>query len=468
MALTNSRPLQIPALENEILHNTASPVFQASSLVFNPKHDELSRPGSYVTIPNTPSSEASPFDNGSSKSKKDTSSSTPKKESPTLEISKIIPVTGERPMPKERNAPLDDDVLYAVFVILWEKDADLQGMTVKQLSDHLLEKHPEMTNLSTKLSNLISAKLNAYVKKLEKGEKTLTYALSREWSNSSPRRMVYVYRGILSPDYKKHAQAAAVQLKQQQSSSAKSNISGNDINPNLKKSNSNVTDSSFNDFKNSSKSLGVTNLGFSLSPEFNIPYSTSPVSAILTPNSVGTDGVSNNAGLEDAPTSKKRANSDDDSSSGDMNNVKKLKSNSAKPTDNHTVTGDPASSNTKANSTATTTYITAAAAAPRLSKFSSKNGFKSNTQSAAGIMAAIHKVISTQTPIETKCKPMNSNGASSMSGFATLNSADTANSDITTKIVVDAWVKTVREGFLTHDIEPPETLSLEELEYIFD
>lgn len=467
MALTNSRPLQIPALENEILHNTASPVFQATSLVFNPKHDELSRPGSFVTIPNTPSSETSPFENGSSKSKKDTSSNTPKKESPTLEISKIIPVTGERPMPKERNAPLDDDVLYAVFVILWEKDSDLQGMTVKQLSDHLLEKHPEMTNLSTKLSNLISAKLNAYVKKLEKGEKTLTYALSREWSNSSPRRMVYVYRGILSPDYKKHAQAAALQLKQQQSSSSKDNISGNDINPNLKKSNSNVTDSSFNDLKNNGKSLGVTNLGFSLSPEFNIPYSTSPVSAILTPNSVGTDCASNSSGLDDAPTSKKRANSDDYSSStGDMNSLKKLKStNSAKSADNQSASGDF----TKSNAAATPTYITAAAAAPRLSKFSSKNGFKSNTQNSAGVMAAIHKVISTQTPIETKCKPMNSAGTSSTAAdYTALNAAYAANSDITTKIVVDAWVKTVREGFLTHDIEPPEALSLEELEYIFD
>lgn len=442
MALTNPRPLHIPALQNELLHNTASPVFQASSLVFSPKNEDMARADALGTFPNTPLSEGSPSDIG--KNKKDGSISTPKKESLTLEISKIIPVTGERPMPKERTAPLDDNVLYAVFVILWEEDPELQGMTVKQLSDHLLEKHPEMSNLSTKLSNLISAKLNAYVKKLEKGEKTLTYALSREWSNSSPRRMVYVYRGILSPDYKKHAQAAAVQLRQQQSAMTRDN-SFADLTGDSKK-NGALPDAASNNGKHM---VNNTNVGFSLSPEFNIPYSTSPVSAILTPTSTNSD---KDAGTDDI-SARKRTHLEEDDSNIDFEHSKRSKSNSAIHNENKTQTDS-----SRTESGPTVTYITAAAAAPRLSKFSSKNNFKGSSQNSAGIVAAIHKVISTQTPIDS-C----SRGIQAKTTVTASLSSEPPSSSF-----VDSWVKTVREGFLADDIESPEAISLEELEYIFD
>lgn len=420
MALTNPRPLQIPALQNEILHNTASPVFQASSLVFNPRNED----GGF---PNTPSSEGSPVAE-TGKVRKDGSTGTPKKDSLTLEISKIIPVTGERPIPKDRTAPLDDDVLYAVFVILWEKDPELQGMTVKQLSDHLLEKHPEMSNISTKLSNLISAKLNAYVKKLEKGEKTLTYALSREWSNSSPRRMVYVYRGILSPDYKKHAHAAAVHLKQQQGSKDGINVSDGS----LKRSSTGLSDMGLAGNKQGDVPV---NVGFSLSPEFKIPYATSPVSAILTPTSTK-DGSSN-----DHLTEKKRARLDDDDASSIADKSKKTK---VENNDHHTESG-------KTDYTPGSTYVTAAAAAPRLSKFSPKSSFKGNTQSSAGLVAAIHKVFLTQTPIDSR-------------PLATSSQPRDQSYDYH----FGSWIKTVREGFLNYDIESPESLSMEELECIFD
>lgn len=421
MALTNARPLQIPALQNELLHNTASPVFQASPLVFQSKGED-------VLFPNTPSSEGSPSDNG--KLKKDASVNSPKKDPLTLEISKIIPVTGERPIPQDRTAPLDDDVLFAVFVILWEQDPELQGMTVKQLSDHLLEKHPEMSNLSTKLSNLISAKLNAYVKKLEKGEKTLIYALSREWSNSSPRRMVYVYRGILSPDYKKHAQAAAVHFKQQH------NDTFGDAQASSKKHNGGFPDGTVSN----SKAGTATNGGFSLSPEFNIPYSTSPVSAILTPASRTPEKDVSVTSAAKRPLSY----GDEDSHSANEQ-PKRIKTNN----------GDSKDGANKPEPTATTTYVTAAAAAPRISKSSPKNNFNAVPQNSAAIVAAIHKFFSTQTPIESRSVyPSNPESGSSdqFSGAG----------------FVDSWVKTVREGFLTHDIESPETLSFEELECIFD
>lgn len=120
-------------------------------------------------------------------------------------ISTTIPVTGEKPKPDATGDPsLEDDVLYAIFVILYEKDPDGLGMTVKQICDVLIEQHPQMANLSTKTSNLVSAKLNAYVKRVEKGDSNLKYALSRDWADASPKRMVYVYRGLLAPDFHLH------------------------------------------------------------------------------------------------------------------------------------------------------------------------------------------------------------------------------------------------------------------------
>ncbi|KAM9887247.1 hypothetical protein OXX69_013350, partial [Metschnikowia pulcherrima] len=95
-------------------------------------------------------------------------------------ISTTIPVTGEKPKPEqEGDASLEDDVLFAIFLILYEKDVTGQGMTVKQICDVLVERHPEMAQLSSKTSNLVSAKLNAYVKRVEKRCSKLEYALSR-------------------------------------------------------------------------------------------------------------------------------------------------------------------------------------------------------------------------------------------------------------------------------------------------
>lgn len=120
-------------------------------------------------------------------------------------VSTTVPLTGERPKP-ESHPSMEDDVLLAIFIILFEHDPESKGMTVKQICDILVEKHPEMSKLSSKTSNLVSAKLNAYVKKVEKGDASIHYALSRDWADSSPKRMVYVYRGILSPEYPSYVQ----------------------------------------------------------------------------------------------------------------------------------------------------------------------------------------------------------------------------------------------------------------------
>lgn len=129
-----------------------------------------------------------------------------------------IPVTGERPVP-ERHLLLDDDVLYAIFLILYEKDPESAGMTVKQVCDVLVERHPEMATLLLKTLNLVLAKMNAYVKRVEKGERLLKYAMSRDWADALPKRMVYTYRGLLTKDFHVHAQAALEVQKREQEQS---------------------------------------------------------------------------------------------------------------------------------------------------------------------------------------------------------------------------------------------------------
>ncbi|KAI5967984.1 GDS1 [Candida margitis] len=131
-------------------------------------------------------------------------------------ISTAIPVTGEKPKPLQKgDASLEDDVLYAIFVILYERDPQGHGFTVKQICDVLTEEHPQIANLSTKTSNLVSAKLNAYVKRVEKGDTSLKYAISRDWADASPKRMVYVYRGLLAPGFEVVAKKLTDELKQQ-------------------------------------------------------------------------------------------------------------------------------------------------------------------------------------------------------------------------------------------------------------
>lgn len=115
-----------------------------------------------------------------------------------------------------REAPLMDDtlsddvVLLNIISILFENESGNEldnGLTVKQICDKLLLKDPNMSSLSTKFANLISAKLNAYAKKVEnrvRGDRKINikYWIIRKWGKgSSPRRMVYIYKGLLPEDY---------------------------------------------------------------------------------------------------------------------------------------------------------------------------------------------------------------------------------------------------------------------------
>ena len=117
-------------------------------------------------------------------------------------ISTEIEVTGEKPKPIQEGDPsLEDDVLYAIFVILYEEDLTEKGMTVKHITDVLDEKYPQFTKNTGKVSNLVSAKINSYIKRLEAGQTSLRYAISRDWGTNTPKRMLYRYRGILAPGW---------------------------------------------------------------------------------------------------------------------------------------------------------------------------------------------------------------------------------------------------------------------------
>lgn len=449
---------------------------------------------------------------------------------PMIEISKLLPVTGERPRPSDKSGPLDDNVLFAVFIILFEMDPNQNGMTVKQLCDHLLIRHPEMSNLSTKLSNLISAKLNAYVKKIEKGEKTLKYSLSREWSNSSPRRMLYIYRGILSPDYKEKAQLVASQLKKQMSQNnlndfknngngnfvQNGNFSSSGLNGSFNGSNSNSafaksfnTTSNFND-------KTISNLNFTLTPEFNIPYASSPVSVTLN-NSISNDSTfnniqnfsntnnnnNNNNGINNnsnnilknndnnnsndlnnnkvnnhdsmkPPTklnNKRKSNNDlennnnnnnsnsrhnslDNSNNGDslqLPSPKKIKSVSSLGDSNNNTNNNNSSSssismsqssfnigsnNNNNNSGSNNSYVTAVRAVPRISKLLPRSNFNGSNSSVN-----VHNLIISQSPVQ-------------------ISKSDSDDDD-------QNWIKIVRNGFLTKDIEKPESISIDDLDNMF-
>lgn len=119
-------------------------------------------------------------------------------------------ITAVREAPYMDATLSNDVVLLNIISTLYENESGNEldsGLTVKQISDKLLLKDPSMSSLSTKFANLISAKLNAYAKKVEnrvRGDRKLNikYWVIRKWAKgSSPRRMVYIYKGLLPEDY---------------------------------------------------------------------------------------------------------------------------------------------------------------------------------------------------------------------------------------------------------------------------
>ncbi|AMD20545.1 HDL199Wp [Eremothecium sinecaudum] len=470
MSSTNSMSLTMPMSRTDSIKNSKSPMLHAGFLnevedidMINGS-DSSHSPSNYsMTDESDSQSPKSISDATAVHMKKSSSGSTSSSANYSGAISRMVPVTGERPKPSNSDPALNDDVLHAVFVILWEKDSEQKGMTVKQLCDLLVERHPNMANLSTKLSNLVSAKLNAYVKKVEKGEKALRYALSREWSDASPRRMVYVYRGILAPEYQQIAQAASAQQREKQQTSnsgskfKKANNSSlqNSPTPALQQQQSIDINSTLVYERNVaafSRNLGVSN-AFSNAmygnSDLNIPYSTSPLSMALASKMSPQDGPTKESSSNE--TSKRDATT---AGIGPSSPQKKAR------TTNGSAISSPNSKNVDPSSASSQNYVTAAAAAPRLSKILPSKGVpKSNfsvvsssttsspqfntVSTPATVIAALHKAVIMQKPITVKLDISQQSEEKNI------------------------WIKTIRSGFMTQEIDSPESVTVDELDALF-
>ena len=365
-------------------------------------------------------------------------------------ISTTIPVTGEKPKPEqEGDFSLEDNVLFAIFLILYEKDPEGTGMTVKQICDVLVERHPDMAQLSSKTSNLVSAKLKAYVKRVEKGDSNLKYALSREWADASPKRMVYVYRGILTQDFHVHARQAMEQQKLSSSSlrfvSGQENTSSDPFEAARQKDLQKPRRSTMYD-------LGVSKPKFSDAPErtnWFVPYHAAPVAAYLTPLGSGMREpakVLSALGEETSVFKEKFCSNDSDFDFDELEVFNDTDN------DNDDVSDIGAEPCEKAGKRSKSMYclplnkkhrfVTAAAAAPRAPKTSCSHS--ANAAAAADALhAAALKAISSSS---------RHSSLSHASGSA---------------YQMSKWELAVRQGFMSQVIAAPEDLSLSELDKFF-
>lgn len=342
-------------------------------------------------------------------------------------ISTTIPVTGEKPRPSQNGDPsLEDDVLYAIFVILYERDTPGQGMTVKQICDVLIEQHPDMANLSTKTSNLVSAKLNAYVKRVEKGDPNLKYALSREWADASPKRMVYVYRGLLAPDFHLHVKAMPKDFDELPAPSPVKKL------PDLFESGRQLA--ILKSRRQTMFDLGSKQMFSDLLDKSTlcVPYSSAPVAASLTDTPTSTSITTDSLMPMTKPTDSDLEfedfevfNDDDDDDDMYIDIIKKNNKRSKSLS--------YLSLNKK------TKFLTAAAAAPRAPRTPN-----SHCPSAAAAAAALH--------------------AAAVKAIASSKEALAAKASVAER---QNWTSVVRSGFLTQEIAAPEDVSLSDLDKLF-
>ncbi|ODV64798.1 hypothetical protein HYPBUDRAFT_144674 [Hyphopichia burtonii NRRL Y-1933] len=370
-------------------------------------------------------------------------------------ISTTIPVTGEKPKPDATGDPsLEDDVLYAIFVILYEKDPDGLGMTVKQICDVLIEQHPQMANLSTKTSNLVSAKLNAYVKRVEKGDSNLKYALSRDWADASPKRMVYVYRGLLAPDFHLHVKIIMEKQKKEKEEQATKQAS-------LSKPR-----------RQTMFDLGVTKHTFLENPldksNLFVPYSSAPVTASLNDSSKDSLTDDNNDFNDNFNSTlshsnkKNQVDSDldfedfevfnDDEDDSDFY-IEHLKKNNKR------------SKSMSYLSNKKNKILTAAAAAPRAPRTPC-----SHSPNAAAAAAALHAAALKAISKSSESSDSSSNSASSSNESSSKGSPSDSisSSDSIPQTKNGKWLNVVRSGFLTQDIGAPEDLKLSDLDKFFN
>lgn len=364
-------------------------------------------------------------------------------------ISTTIPVTGEKPKPEqEGDSSLEDDVLFAIFLILFEKDPEGTGMTVKQICDVLIERHPDMAQLSSKTSNLVSAKLNAYVKRVEKGDANLKYALSREWADASPKRMVYVYRGLLTQDFHVHVKQA-MELQRLQSGSLRF-VNGQEKAP------SDPFEAARQSALQKPRRLTMYDLGvskptFSDIPErcnWYVPYHAAPVAANLTSRSdiVAEEPMKILTALgEETPVLKEKIfNNDSDFDFDDLEVFNDTDDDADFLTEPFKKSGKRSKSMSCLQLNKKHRFVTAAAAAPRAPKTPC-----THSANAAAAADALHAAA-----LESFAS------SSRHSSFSHSNPGSTDGQK-------SNWELAVRLGFMSRVIEAPEDLSLSDLDKLF-
>ncbi|GMG19263.1 unnamed protein product [Ambrosiozyma monospora] len=434
-------------------------------------------------------------------------------------ISTTVPVSGERPKPTS-HPTLDDNVLMAIFEILYDHDKKAEGMTVKQICDILIERHPEMANLSSKTSNLVSAKLNAYVKRVEKGDQNIIYALSRDWADASPKRMVYVYRGLLSKDFPKYVQKV---LDAQRAMLGEEN---GDVTTESDSATASTTSHSKKTHKkaesvpsgNYSASQGIAPSGLEIEkrssfmdgsvdfriPQLSIPYSSAPVTASL--NSVSppaneqedttmTDASDSQPGAADVSQSRRGSKQlkhrsiskahffsalhDDDFDSGndsyeslhhpfmDSDEESELYTNNGYYRRGSLIIREkiPSTIGKRSKSMSfiqskkpKTSHNTGIVTAAAATPRLPRKHTIANSSSAAAAVAALRAAALNHfnSPVTDSCDSVNSI-------TKTIMTDTSVEPSISMK-----WLETVRSGFLTQEIGNPEDISLAELDNLFD
>ncbi|KAF6015661.1 hypothetical protein HII12_000823 [Brettanomyces bruxellensis] len=379
---------------------------------------------------------------------------------------------------------LSDDVLMAIFEILHDEDTDGNGMTVKHICDILIKKHPEMANLSSKTSNLVSAKLNAYVKRIEKGDKRMKYALSRVWANTSPRRMLYIYRGVLADNYPEFVHNAIEKLRLKESiKEAEIAQSMSEASPSSSASPASIeTPASLNSSVGSSADVNMDlisspfrggdrnpplapGVGYfkkqspfqdavlSLKmPQLSVPYSSAPVTASLNTCRVP---------LDSAKEAEANISLSSSASPSSANPWLSLMNDSEEDEEDEVYMGRRSSVTTAVvpstlskrsksmsfiqSKRPRTSKLTAASMTPRIPKKQSI----ADSPSASAAVAALR--------------------VSALSNFysAVGSSARSKAEESQAPRISNKWLETVRSGFLNQDIESPENVSLAELDGMF-
>lgn len=397
-------------------------------------------------------------------------------------IASSVPLKGERIRPTEHPS-LSDDVLMAIFEILHDEDKECKGMTVKHICDILIKKHPEMANLSSKTSNLVSAKLNAYVKRIEKGDKKMKYALSRVWANTSPRRMLYIYRGVLADDYPEFVRDAIEKLRVKErikeaetarsmsEASLSSSASPKSVGTPVTRNSSVVSNADVNMDLISSPFRGgdrnpplAPGVGYfkkqspfqdavlSLKmPQLSVPYSSAPVTASLNISHVPLEPT------KEAGTSIPLSSSNSPSANPWLT----LMNDSEEEEEEEVYMGRRSS-------------VTTAIVPSTLSKRSKSMSFIQSKRPRGSKLTAASVTPRVPRKQSIADSPSASAAVSALRVSALSNFYSAVGSSVRSKVeesraphISSKWLETVRSGFLNQDIKSPENVSLAELDGMF-